>query len=99
MQQRLSRQQFLEVAIGTAGLSLAAARRDDAAPQAAPPRGAATGEADGFVLRDAIVLTVDAERRCYRSGYVWMRAGRIHAVGPTSDMRRSNSRVPASVTW
>ena len=22
-----------------------------------------------------------------------------HAVGPTSDISRSNSRVPASVTW
>lgn len=37
-----------------------------------------------LVLTDAIVLTMDEARHAYRSGYVWMRDGRIHEVGPMS---------------
>lgn len=62
--------------------------------------GKATGAADNtaaavdLVLTDALVLTMDAKRRAFRSGYVWMRNGRIHEVGPMPALGAVPSSVP-----
>jgi 5-methylthioadenosine/S-adenosylhomocysteine deaminase len=42
----------------------------------------------GLVLSDAVVITMDAERRCFESGYVWIGGDRIQAVGPMSELPR-----------
>lgn len=39
-----------------------------------------------LVLTDAMVLTMDGDRRVYASGYVWIRDGRIHRVGGMRDL-------------
>jgi 5-methylthioadenosine/S-adenosylhomocysteine deaminase len=39
-----------------------------------------------FILTDATVFTMDASRTTYRNGYVWVRDGAIHAVGPMSEL-------------
>ena len=39
-----------------------------------------------IILTNAMVLTMDDERRCYRDGFVWMHDGRIHSVGPMRDL-------------
>jgi 5-methylthioadenosine/S-adenosylhomocysteine deaminase len=75
----MSRKEFLKAA--GAGLGLGAAAR---AASSSGESATASGE---LILTDAVVLTVDGERRCHRSGYVWIRGPRIHAVGPTSELR------------
>lgn len=39
-----------------------------------------------LVLTNAVVLTMDDRRRAFTSGFVWMRDGRIHRVGPMSEL-------------
>ena len=34
-----------------------------------------------FIVRDALVVTMDSERNVFESGYVWVKDGRIHKVG------------------
>lgn len=51
------------------------------------------GAASDLLLRDAMVITMDAERRAFESGYVWLKGGRIHRVGPTSEL----SELPAEL--
>lgn len=46
-----------------------------------------------FLVRDAMVVTMDDARNVYESGYVWVRDGVIHAVGDTSSL----GPVPAGV--
>ncbi len=48
-------------------------------------RGPATAAGD-LILADAMVLTMDEERRAFESGFVWIRDGRIHRVGTRSDL-------------
>ncbi len=38
------------------------------------------------ILTDAIVLTMDDQRRAFESGFVWMRGKRIHRVGAMSEL-------------
>jgi hypothetical protein len=52
-------------------------------------------EAKDLILADAIVLTMDEERRAYESGFVWIRDGRIHRVGASSDL----GAVPKDVEY
>lgn len=52
-----------------------------------------TGGAPETLLTDAMLLTMDGERRAFRRGYVWMRDGRIQGVGPMSEL----PEVPAGV--
>jgi len=44
------------------------------------------GEGKDLILSDAMVLTMDDQRRAFESGFVWIRDGRIHRVGATSDL-------------
>lgn len=46
----------------------------------------ATSQAE-FIVRDAIVVTMDQERNVFESGYVWIRDGRIHQVGDCAALR------------
>lgn len=39
-----------------------------------------------LLLTDAIVLTMDGERRAFRSGFVWIKDGRVHRVGAMRDL-------------
>ncbi len=45
------------------------------------------------VLVDAVVLTMDDERRAYTNGFVWLEGGCIRGVGPANQLHT----VPASV--
>lgn len=40
-----------------------------------------------FIVRDAIVVTMDGERNVFESGYVWVKDGVIHQVGDVADLR------------
>jgi 5-methylthioadenosine/S-adenosylhomocysteine deaminase len=55
----------------------------DEMPATEKPAAVAT---DDFVLRDAIVITMDAQRNAYERGYVWVRGERIHQTGPVSEL-------------
>jgi len=46
------------------------------------------------VLTDAMVVTMDAQRRAFRNGFVWMDDGRIRAVGPASELAAIPPDVP-----
>ena len=39
-----------------------------------------------LLLTDAIVLTMDEQRRAFHSGYVWIRGDRVHRVGPMREL-------------
>ena len=43
-------------------------------------------DAGDFILRDAVVITMDAQRNAYDQGYVWVRGERIHRTGPVSEL-------------
>ncbi|WP_084733117.1 amidohydrolase family protein [Sphingobium chungbukense] len=45
-----------------------------------------TAKGPEVILTDAMVLTMDDQRRAFRNGYVWMKDGRIQAVGPASEL-------------
>lgn len=62
----------------------------------APRPGAdrATPKGPEMILADATVLTMDEERRAFTSGYVWMKNGRIHRVGHTSEMKDIPADIP-----
>ena len=49
---------------------------------------------DDILLTDAIVLTMDADRHAYRSGFVWLRGDRIHRVGPMSELAQLPADIP-----
>lgn len=38
------------------------------------------------ILTGATVLTMDPERHCYESGYVWIKDSLVHAVGPAAEL-------------
>src|SRR5437868_14923588 len=40
-----------------------------------------------FIVRDALVVTMDRERNVFESGYVWVKQGRIHQVGDSAALR------------
>lgn len=46
------------------------------------------------ILTDAMVVTMDDERRAFASGYVWMKGGRIHGVGPMSELGEVAAEIP-----
>ena len=54
-----------------------------------------TAQPKDLILADAIVLTMDEQRRAYESGFVWIRDGRIHRVGARSDL----GAVPKDVEY
>ncbi len=47
-----------------------------------------------LLLTDAIVVTMDDERRAFRSGYVWIRDGLVHRVGSTASLGDPPRGVP-----
>lgn len=71
---KIDRKQFL---LGAAAAGLGAAQAD--APRA-------TRKGGELLLTDAMVLTMDGTRRAFRSGYVWLRDGRIHRVGAMREL-------------
>jgi len=40
-----------------------------------------------FIVRDALVVTMDEERNVFESGYVWVKDGLIHQVGDSASLR------------
>ena len=40
-----------------------------------------------FIVRDATIVTMDAERNVFESGYIWVRDGLIHQVGDSASLR------------
>src|SRR3546814_19839548 len=46
-----------------------------------------TAKGPEMILADATVLTMDEERRAFTSGSVWMKNGRLHRVGPTTELK------------
>ncbi|MDX2223174.1 MAG: amidohydrolase family protein [Rhodospirillaceae bacterium] len=75
---------------GTAAAAIVAAQPAATLAQPAVRR---TPKGPELILSDAIVLTMDDRRRAFRSGYVWMKDGLIHRVGPTTEL----TDVPADV--
>lgn len=53
-----------------------------------------TAKGPEVILADATVLTMDEQRRAFTSGYVWMKNGRIHRVGPTTELKDITADVP-----
>src|SRR3546814_17484735 len=53
-----------------------------------------TAKGPEMILADATVLTMDEERRAFTSGYVWMKNGRIHRVGPTTELKDVPADIP-----
>lgn len=49
-----------------------------------------------FIVRDAIVVTMDEERNVFESGYVWVKDGLIHQVGDSAALRDLPPEVPVS---
>jgi 5-methylthioadenosine/S-adenosylhomocysteine deaminase len=90
----ITRKDFLMTAVGAAAAASQAARSGAPSPAPSPSPDPEASVAPDLVLRDLTVLTMDAQRRCYRSGYVWMRAGRIHAVGPAASLGAVPEAVP-----
>ncbi len=84
----ITRKDFLKgaasgAAVGLAG-ALPGAELFSAASAEEPPGSAA--QAKDLILDGAVVLTMDEERRAFESGFVWIREGRIHRVGASSDL-------------
>lgn len=46
----------------------------------------ATAKGAELLLTDAIVITMDGARRAFRSGFVWLREGRVHRVGAMREL-------------
>jgi len=79
----ITRKDFLKTL--TAGAALTALPA--AVSRAATTRGPrSTPAGRELLLTDAIVLTMDGERRAYRAGFVWLRDGRIHRIGAMRDL-------------
>lgn len=53
-----------------------------------------TAKGPEVILADATVLTMDEQRRAFTSGYVWIKNGRIHRVGPTTELKDITAGVP-----
>lgn len=53
-----------------------------------------TAKGPEMILADATVLTMDEDRRAFTSGYVWMKNGRIHRVGPTTELKGIPADIP-----
>ena len=84
----ITRKDFLKGAAGGAAIGLAGALPSAglwSRAAAAEPRSADAGAKD-LILADAMLITMDDERRAFESGFVWMRDGRIHRVGAMSDL-------------
>ncbi|MEZ5515755.1 MAG: amidohydrolase family protein [Steroidobacteraceae bacterium] len=81
---KLTRKQFLHSSVAALAAGLA--------PSFALPNSKREAASDA-VLTDAIVLTMDADRRAYRSGYVWLRGDRIHRVGAMREL----GELPAGI--
>lgn len=64
-----------------------------AAIAAAPLELTAREASRDLLLTDAVVLTMDGTRRAFRSGYVWIRGERIHAVGPMRELGEVPRRI------
>lgn len=93
----ITRKEFLKGAASGAAIGLAGALPGTGLLSAASveePRGS-TAEAKDLILADAIVLTMDEERRAFESGFVWIRDGSIHRVGARSDL----GTVPKDVEY
>ncbi len=76
----MSRKRFIQALAASAALgSMPAALR---AGQVTTPR-VAPAE---LILTDAMVLTMDGARRAFESGFVWLRDGRIHSVGDSTEL-------------
>lgn len=87
---KLTRKQFLHGAAAAGLYALAPAARSSSGSRARP-----TPKGPELLLTDAVVLTMDERRRAFRSGFVWLRDGRIHRVGSMrelGDMPRSTPR-------
>ena len=87
----MSRSQFLKYSAGLAATGAASGATP--ADAQAPPRNTSP-KGPELLLTDAMVLTMDGERHAYRSGFVWMKAGRIARVGAMKDL----GPVPPTVT-
>jgi 5-methylthioadenosine/S-adenosylhomocysteine deaminase len=77
----MQRRQFLGALAATAcptALSVGSAAGADTVVDGAAPT--------ELLLRDAMVITMDAQRRAFESGYVWLKGESIHRVGPTSEL-------------
>jgi 5-methylthioadenosine/S-adenosylhomocysteine deaminase len=85
----LTRKDFLHSLLGGAAAWAAGGLPSVAAAQRQPSK-APTSEQ---ILTDAMVVTMDDERRAYESGYVWLRDGRIHRVGPTTELAQTSEQV------
>lgn len=91
----IDRKRFLRALVAGAATGLAARALPSAAGAgsgagAAPRRTAKGGE---LLLTDAVVITMDGARRAFRSGFVWLRDGRVHRVGAMGEL----GAVPAGV--
>ncbi len=92
---RLTRQELLKGAMSGAAMGIAGTLPGAGLLQRAiaQENGISDDPGTEYVLRDAIVLTMDDERRAFQSGYVWIRGGRIYRVGATADL----SAVPDGI--
>jgi 5-methylthioadenosine/S-adenosylhomocysteine deaminase len=84
------------VLAGLAGAALAAPRVARAAASAAvrPTTARAPDSAGELLLTDALVVTMDEQRRVYDRGYVWIRDGVVHRVGASSELGDDAAAVP-----
>jgi 5-methylthioadenosine/S-adenosylhomocysteine deaminase len=89
----ITRKQFLQRALACATVAAAGTLRSPLGAAAAPAA-RATPKGGELLLTDAIVVTMDEERRAFRSGYLWIRDGRIHRVGPTAALGAPPRNVP-----
>jgi 5-methylthioadenosine/S-adenosylhomocysteine deaminase len=87
----ITRKTFIKGAAGSVAMGLNPALPAAAADE--PDNPAAQGK--DFILGDAMVLTMDGKRRAFESGFVWIRSGRIHRVGATSEL----GPVPEGVAY
>jgi len=98
---RVTRKDFLKGAVGGTALGLAGVMpghrllQDAAAQESSSDDVAAGAVGNEFILADAIVLTMDDQRRAFESGYVWVRGGRIHQVGATAEL----GNIPEGVDY
>lgn len=46
-----------------------------------------------FIVRDALVVTMDEERNAFESGYLWVKDGRVRQVGDSAALRDLPSEV------
>ena len=79
---KIDRKQFLLGAVA----GIAAARAGE------PAR--TTRKGGELLLTDAMVLTMDGQRRAFRSGFVWLREGRIQRVGAMRELGAVPRGVP-----